>query len=264
MTNPVALSDKISSVLLHGDLRSLTEMEKTQYAKYVCDRMGLDISTKPFDFINLSGKLVMYATKSCTDQLRKIHGVSIVKIEKEMLGDIFTVTAHAVDRNGKEDSDMGAVDVKGLSGEKLANAMLKAITKAKRRVTLSICGLGMLDETEIEDVPREAKSPSINNDPFGKKAALEKAPELPPSEIPEDEFEAEKPEDHDLGNYEIKFGKKHMGKRLKDLDSFELDNYLTWMKNAAAQKGQELTGNALELAEIGEAYLKSLEFELKR
>ena len=30
--------------------------------------------------------------------------------------------------------------------------MLKAVTKAKRRTTLSICGLGMLDETEVEDI----------------------------------------------------------------------------------------------------------------
>lgn len=29
---------------------------------------------------------------------------------------------------------------------------MKAITKAKRRVTLSICGLGMLDESELETI----------------------------------------------------------------------------------------------------------------
>jgi hypothetical protein len=33
------------------------------------------------------------------------------------------------------------------------NALMKAVTKAKRRVTLSICGLGMLDETEVETIP---------------------------------------------------------------------------------------------------------------
>lgn len=31
--------------------------------------------------------------------------------------------------------------------------MMKAETKAKRRVTLSICGLGMFDESEMESVP---------------------------------------------------------------------------------------------------------------
>jgi len=40
-----------------------------------------------------------------------------------------------------------------LQGESLANALMKAETKAKRRVTLSICGLGMLDETEIGSIP---------------------------------------------------------------------------------------------------------------
>ena len=38
------------------------------------------------------------------------------------------------------------------------NAKLKAITKAKRRVTLSICGLGFLDETEIETIPTRPHS----------------------------------------------------------------------------------------------------------
>ena len=31
--------------------------------------------------------------------------------------------------------------------------MMKAETKGKRRVTLSICGLGMLDETEVGSIP---------------------------------------------------------------------------------------------------------------
>jgi hypothetical protein len=34
-----------------------------------------------------------------------------------------------------------------------ANAQMKAVTKGKRRLTLSLCGLGWLDETEIETIP---------------------------------------------------------------------------------------------------------------
>jgi hypothetical protein len=30
---------------------------------------------------------------------------------------------------------------------------MKAVTKAKRRATLSVCGLGFLDETEVQDIP---------------------------------------------------------------------------------------------------------------
>jgi len=43
-----------------------------------------------------------------------------------------------------------------VGGEARANLMMKAETKAKRRVTLSICGLGMLDETEVESLPPAA------------------------------------------------------------------------------------------------------------
>jgi hypothetical protein len=43
--------------------------------------------------------------------------------------------------------------VGNLKGDALANALMKAETKAKRRVTLSIAGLGWLDETELETIP---------------------------------------------------------------------------------------------------------------
>jgi len=45
------------------------------------------------------------------------------------------------------------VSIAGLRGEAASNAVMKAVTKAKRRVTLSICGLRFLDETEVEDIP---------------------------------------------------------------------------------------------------------------
>jgi hypothetical protein len=56
------------------------------------------------------------------------------------------------DHYGRRDEDVGAVNVANLKGEALANALMKATTKAKRRATLSICGLSFLDESEIEAV----------------------------------------------------------------------------------------------------------------
>jgi hypothetical protein len=41
-----------------------------------------------------------------------------------------------------------AVAIGALKGDALANAPMKAETKSKRRVTLSLAGLGWLDETE--------------------------------------------------------------------------------------------------------------------
>ncbi|MBK9216944.1 MAG: hypothetical protein IPM59_15390 [Chloracidobacterium sp.] len=62
------------------------------------------------------------------------------------------MTVTAKDSKGRSDSDIGVVPKSDMGGN-LSNALMKAVTKAKRRVTLSICGLGMLDETEIETIP---------------------------------------------------------------------------------------------------------------
>jgi hypothetical protein len=135
-----------------GDLSKLTPIERVSYYKQVCQSLGLNPLTKPFDYITLNGRLTLYARKDSTDQLRKIHGVSITKLERERIDDVYTVTAYAVDREGRQDSSIGAVNIAGIKGDALANALMKAETKAKRRVTLSLCGLGILDETEIETI----------------------------------------------------------------------------------------------------------------
>ncbi|HDW9236107.1 TPA: hypothetical protein RNC41_001860, partial [Campylobacter coli] len=112
--------------------------------------LGLNMLTKPFEYIVLNGKLTLYANKSATDQLRQIRKVSITKTEVAQVGDIYMVTAYAATPDGRTDCDTGALNIKNLGGDNLANAIMKAITKAKRRVTLSICGLGMLDESELD------------------------------------------------------------------------------------------------------------------
>jgi hypothetical protein len=156
MTQTLATTDQaeaIESVLIQGDLSRLTSAQKLAYYLRVCQSLSLNPYTKPFDYLRLNGKEILYAKKDATDQLRKINGVSVTKIEREQLGDLYVVTCYATDKTGRTDSDMGAVNIKGLSGENLANAMLKALTKAKRRVTLSICGLGMTDDSEVDSIP---------------------------------------------------------------------------------------------------------------
>lgn len=142
----------VESALLGGDLAKLVPEQRLHYYRAVCESLGLNPLTKPFDYITLNGKLTLYARRDATDQLRKLHSVSIQRIEKDRHEDIYIVTAYAVDRTGRTDASTGAVSLTGLRGEALANALMKAETKAKRRVTLSICGLGMLDESEsVED-----------------------------------------------------------------------------------------------------------------
>lgn len=147
------MAQNMELALIGGDLAKLTPEQRLSYYNQVCSSMGLNPLTKPFAYITLNGKMVLYALKDCTEQLRTIHNVSLVITAREMHDDVYVVTAKAVRVDGRQDESTGAVTVGGLKGEAKANAMMKAETKAKRRVTLSICGLGMLDESEAESIP---------------------------------------------------------------------------------------------------------------
>lgn len=161
-TLPVKASpgEIMETVLIKGDLSKLTADERMNYYKAVCDSVGLNGLTKPFEFITLNGKLQLYALKGCTDQLRSIHDISVTDLTKETIEGVHIVTAKVQNGKGRTDADIGAVNISGLKGEAFANAIMKASTKAKRRATLSICGLGMLDESEVEDIPRNQRVPS--------------------------------------------------------------------------------------------------------
>lgn len=142
--------DLLEKVIINNDLAGLSSIEKVTHIKNVCESLGLNPLTKPFQLLKFQGKEVMYTTKDATEQLRKNNHVSITSIETKMIDGIYIVIANAALPNGRTDSSTGVISVKGLIGDAMANAMMKAETKSKRRVTLSICGLGCLDETEID------------------------------------------------------------------------------------------------------------------
>jgi hypothetical protein len=207
--------------------------------------VGLNYLTNPFSYIVLNGKLQLYAKKDAAEQLRKIHRVSIQIISKEIIGDAYVVHVKGRDKDGTEDEATGIVAISNIKGEALANAMLKAETKAKRRVTLSICGLGMLDENELESIPKEDIS-NVHNPQIRNPLKEVDAPKAEP--IPE-VFQ-----DEDLGEFVCNVGKKYKGMKIKDIDMFELDGYLKWLKESAEKTGKGL-GQAQEFFEKAEAYL---------
>lgn len=158
MNNIVHLNNQIQyetleKVLVQGDLSKLSSQERLMYYTKSCESLGLNPMTRPFDYIVLNNKLTLYAKRDATEQLRKIHSISIEITKREQIGDVYMVQAKATDSEGRTDESIGAVNIGGLSGDALANALMKAETKAKRRVTLSIAGLGLLDETELETIP---------------------------------------------------------------------------------------------------------------
>ena len=140
-------------VIAVGDLAKLTPSERNAYYLATCKSLGLNPLTRPFEYISLNGRLVLYARRDCTDQLRKRDGISVQITARDLTPDLYSVTCKATNGEGRVDESLGVVAVKGKTGDNLANALMKAETKAKRRVTLSIVGLGWLDETEIETIP---------------------------------------------------------------------------------------------------------------
>lgn len=146
--------DTITNLVLGGDLSKMDNKARVGYYVQLCQSLSLNPHTQPFQILKFQGKEIMYATKSCTEQLRKLWGVSVTKLERHQEGDVLVVVAYVVDGTGRTDAGTGAVPVTNLKGEALANAFMKAETKAKRRATLSICGLGILDESELDTMPQ--------------------------------------------------------------------------------------------------------------
>lgn len=178
-------SELMEKVMIGGDLKSLSPDQRVEYYRRVCESVGLNPLTKPFEYLELDGKLILYARRDCTDQLRKINSVSIPKLDKERMDDMYIVTAYATTPDGRTDTAVGVVSLlredvewrwneqtrrnekkslgtfSELTGDFMANAIMKCETKAKRRVTLSICGLGITDESELETIPSATPTSTV-------------------------------------------------------------------------------------------------------
>ena len=144
-----------NQLILQGDLSKLSANDKVRYYNGYCERMGLDPFTKPFDILRLNGKEVLYCTRSGTQQLNKLHKVSHIITSRDTNGEagVYIVTSKASLPDGRCTESIGAVNIAGLKGEAYANAIMKAETKAKRRATLDLLGLGVIDESEAESIP---------------------------------------------------------------------------------------------------------------
>lgn len=181
VTNAASMSAAtLEQVLGTGNLAALSPKQRVELMVATCQSRGLNPLTRPFRFLSLQGQVVMYATRDCTDQLRKLDGVNVEIISKGAEDDLYVVEVRATDKSGRIDSDMAAVPIGHLKGEARANATMKCLTKAKRRVTLSICGLGLLDESEIMSVPGAQILP---DDDLGTVTVAPARPQLEPTSL---------------------------------------------------------------------------------
>lgn len=159
----------LEKVIVGGDLAGLSPAQRVEWYRTRCDAAGLDPRTQPFQYLQLNGKLQLYATKTATDQLINNRRLTVEVTERRHDADlgVYEVRCRVTFPDCHHVEDVAAVSVSRLSGEALCNALMKCVTKAKRRTVLSACGLGMLDESEVESIsearvepmPRSAEKP---------------------------------------------------------------------------------------------------------
>ncbi len=177
----------LEKVAVLGDLSPLSTIERMHYYKSVCESLGVNPLTKPFDYLELGDgenkKLKLYPNETCAAQLRDLKGITIDSRESEIVEGVYIVRVKGKDKTGRSDEAIGAVPLVEEGGEwkegkrangstyrffeksgtekplgplARANAMKKAETQAKRRLALSLGGLGynltgvVLD---LEDMP---------------------------------------------------------------------------------------------------------------
>src|SRR5262245_609028 len=175
----------VEQVLVAGDLAQLTPAQRASYYLETCRSLGLNPLTRPFEYLSINGTPTLYARKDATDQLRRLHGISVEIVDREQSDDLYVVRARATTPEGRVDEATGAVSITGLKGEALGNAIMRAETKSKRRVTLSIVGLGWTDESELDGLPRARVVPSAVAE--GEAAAPTRLEALPAPRLPASE-----------------------------------------------------------------------------
>lgn len=153
-TDPV-----IASMVLRGDLSGLTTAERSAHYVQMCESLGLNPHSQPFAYLKLNGKEVLYATRGATDQLAAIHKLTREIVDGPKVIDLAgTKLVYAVCKvtlpGGRYETSTATVPLIDP-----VNVLMKCETKAKRRATLSILGLGLLDEMELETIPAAAQSP---------------------------------------------------------------------------------------------------------
>jgi len=146
----IVLAEPIREIITRdgGKCDALSPVQKVEYINWLCENVGVDPSLRPFDLITTQNGIRAYANKCCAELIRDARGVSITSLQISEIGNMYLVTCSVKDRTGRMDTDIGAWP----KGTEPHNSLMKAVTKAKRRATLSLCRLGGLVE---EAAPNE-------------------------------------------------------------------------------------------------------------
>ena len=183
---------------------------------------------------------------------------------------------------------MGFARIENLQGDALGNAMLKAVTKAKRRATLSMCGLGMLDEDEVKSIPAQAvRQEDELNKQIEKQLKIVKPVADAPPEV-EEKIQEKTVEHQNQDGYKVDIlielerllgfeitpmilsdstkeeiqekAKQHL-KGFTNMCNFYIENKETWAKELAPDQFDEVHGFCVQVKEYFEPWIGEKEDE---
>src|SRR5215471_16156880 len=83
--------EEVEQAVATGELNSLNKDERTAYYNAVCESLGLNPLTRPLEYLELNGRLTLYAKRDATDQLRHKHHVSIEIIDRLTQNEVYIV-----------------------------------------------------------------------------------------------------------------------------------------------------------------------------
>ena len=153
-----------------GNMERLSEAEKERVVSAYCRALDLNPLSQPITFVKMPGRgEVPYVNRGATDQLAAKHRLNRRTIRGPECVDIggtkvVLCQVEVTHPNGRSETALATLPM----GDPV-NVYMKCETKAKRRGTLSILGLGLLDEMELETIPGaervQADRPSRDPDP---------------------------------------------------------------------------------------------------
>jgi len=146
-----AIEEFAKGFIKKNDIAFMTEPQRAEYYLLLCKHLGLNPLTMPIQYIAFQGRLVAYVTKGATDQLAARGKLSRVVLEgpdvREIDGSRFAYCKVRISTpDGREETSVAFLP----AGRIDENLLMKCESKAKRRGTLSILGLGMVDESDAD------------------------------------------------------------------------------------------------------------------
>lgn len=146
------------------DTKGLNPAEKENILAGLARALGLNPLSNPVRFLPMQGGEVLYVTRQGTDQIAarlrlRRETTAGPEIRKHGAHEMVFCQVRVTAPDGRSEMATATLPLKDIT-----NDLMKCETKAKRRATLSLAGLGLLSEDETETIPgaqRNGFAPSI-------------------------------------------------------------------------------------------------------